>query len=487
MLPPLNDNSLLRRQAYIRGQWCEAGTGNSYPVYNPANGSQLASVPDMGPEDAAAAIAAAAEAFPAWKKLAAGERARLLKRWFALVMEQQQDLALILTAEQGKPLAEAKGEIAYGASYIEWFAEEARRVYGDMIPGHEANKRILVSRQPIGVAAIITPWNFPNAMLARKMAPALAAGCTLVIKPAEDTPLSALALCLLAEKAGFPPGVINIITTANPQAIGQVLTADPRVRKISFTGSTPTGKWLMQQSAATLKRLSLELGGNAPFIVFDDADIDAAVAGALLSKYRNAGQTCVCANRIYVQESVAGVFVKKFKEAVSTLSVGEGLEEGVSVGPLINQAALTKVQALLADAVGKGARLELGGKPHSRGGTFFEPTVITGMRADMAMATEEIFGPVAPVFSFRTEEEVIALANATDYGLAAYFYGRDVNRIFRVAEALAFGMVGVNTGLISTAVAPFGGIKESGFGREGSRYGIDDYLEMKYICLQLQE
>jgi len=487
MLPPLNDNSLLRRQAYIRGQWCEASTGNSYPVYNPANGSQLASVPDMGPEDAAAAIAAAAEAFPAWKKLTAGERARLLKRWFALVMEQQQDLALILTAEQGKPLAEARGEIAYGASYIEWFAEEARRVYGDMIPGHEANKRILVSRQPIGVAAIITPWNFPNAMLARKMAPALAAGCTLVIKPAEDTPLSALALCLLAEKAGFPPGVINIITTANPQAIGQVLTADPRVRKISFTGSTPTGKWLMQQSAATLKRLSLELGGNAPFIVFDDADIDAAVAGALLSKYRNAGQTCVCANRIYVQESVAGVFVKKFKEAVSTLSVGEGLEEGVSVGPLINQAALTKVQALLADAVGKGARLELGGKPHSRGGTFFEPTVITGMRADMAMATDEIFGPVAPVFSFRTEEEVIALANATDYGLAAYFYGRDVNRIFRVAEALAFGMVGVNTGLISTAVAPFGGIKESGFGREGSRYGIDDYLEMKYICLQLQE
>jgi succinate-semialdehyde dehydrogenase/glutarate-semialdehyde dehydrogenase len=486
MLPPLNDNSLLRRQAYIRGQWCEASTGNSYPVYNPANGSQLASVPDMGPEDAAAAIAAAAEAFPAWKKLTAGERARLLKRWFALVMEQQQDLALILTAEQGKPLAEARGEIAYGASYIEWFAEEARRVYGDMIPGHEANKRILVSRQPIGVAAIITPWNFPNAMLARKMAPALAAGCTLVIKPAEDTPLSALALCLLAEKAGFPPGVINIITTANPQAIGQVLTADPRVRKISFTGSTPTGKWLMQQSAATLKRLSLELGGNAPFIVFDDADIDAAVAGALLSKYRNAGQTCVCANRIYVQESVAGVFVKKFKEAVSTLSVGEGLEEGVSVGPLINQAALTKVQALLADAVGKGARLELGGKPHSRGGTFFEPTVITGMRADMAMATDEIFGPVAPVFSFRTEEEVIALANATDYGLAAYFYGRDVNRIFRVAEALAFGMVGVNTGLISTAVAPFGGIKESGFGREGSRYGIDDYLEMKYICLQLE-
>jgi succinate-semialdehyde dehydrogenase/glutarate-semialdehyde dehydrogenase len=487
MLPPLNDNSLLRRQAYIRGQWCEASTGNSYPVYNPANGSQLASVPDMGPEDAAAAIAAAAEAFPAWKKLTAGERARLLKRWFALVMEQQQDLALILTAEQGKPLAEARGEIAYGASYIEWFAEEARRVYGDMIPGHEANKRILVSRQPIGVAAIITPWNFPNAMLARKMAPALAAGCTLVIKPAEDTPLSALALCLLAEKAGFPPGVINIITTANPQAIGQVLTADPRVRKISFTGSTPTGKWLMQQSAATLKRLSLELGGNAPFIVFDDADIDAAVAGALLSKYRNAGQTCVCANRIYVQESVAGVFVKKFREAVSTLSVGEGLEEGVSVGPLINHAALSKVQQLLADAVSKGARLELGGKPHSRGGTFFEPTVITGMRADMAMATEEIFGPVAPVFSFRTEEEVIALANATDYGLAAYFYGRDVNRIFRVAEALAFGMVGVNTGLISTAVAPFGGIKESGFGREGSRYGIDDYLEMKYICLQLQE
>jgi succinate-semialdehyde dehydrogenase/glutarate-semialdehyde dehydrogenase len=487
MLPPLNDNSLLRRQAYIRGQWCEASTGNSYPVYNPANGSQLASVPDMGPEDAAAAIAAAAEAFPAWKKLTAGERARLLKRWFALVMEQQQDLALILTAEQGKPLAEARGEIAYGASYIEWFAEEARRVYGDMIPGHEANKRILVSRQPIGVAAIITPWNFPNAMLARKMAPALAAGCTLVIKPAEDTPLSALALCLLAEKAGFPPGVINIITTANPQAIGQVLTADPRVRKISFTGSTPTGKWLMQQSAATLKRLSLELGGNAPFIVFDDADIDAAVAGALLSKYRNAGQTCVCANRIYVQESVAGVFVKKFREAVSTLSVGEGLEEGVSVGPLINHAALSKVQQLLADAVSKGARLELGGKPHSRGGTFFEPTVITGMRADMAMATEEIFGPVAPVFSFRTEEEVIALANATDYGLAAYFYGRDVNRIFRVAEALAFGMVGVNTGLISTAVAPFGGIKESGFGREGSRYGIDDYLEMMYIGLQLPE
>ncbi len=487
MLPQLTDGSLLRQQAFIGGQWCEAAAASNYSVYNPANGSLLATVPDMGPEDAAAAIAAAAAAFFPWKKLAAGERARLLKRWLVLVGEHQEDLARILTAEQGKPLAEARAEIAYGASYIEWFAEEARRVYGDIIPGHEANKRLLVSRQPIGVAAVITPWNFPNAMLARKMAPALAAGCTLVIKPAEDTPLSALALCVLAERAGFPPGVINVLTTANPRAIGEVLTADPRVRKISFTGSTPTGKWLMQQAAPTLKRLSLELGGNAPFIVFDDADIDAAVSGALLSKYRNAGQTCVCANRIYVQEAVAEDFVKKFKEAVARLKVGEGLEEGVMVGPLINQAALSKVRQLLADAVSKGARIELGGSPHSSGGTFFEPTVITGMRADMAMASEEIFGPVAPIFTFKTEQEVVALANATDYGLAAYFYGRDVNRIFRVAEALAYGMVGVNTGLISTAVAPFGGIKESGFGREGSRYGIDEYLEMKYICLQLED
>lgn len=482
----LTDESLLCHQAYIRGRWCEAAAGSHYPVYNPANGLLLAKVPDMGAEDADAAIAAAAEAFSPWKKLAAGERARLLKRWLALVMEHQQDLARILTAEQGKPLAEASGEIAYGASYIEWFAEEARRVYGDIIPGHDANKRILVSRQPIGVAAIITPWNFPNAMLARKMAPALAAGCTLVIKPAEDTPLSALALCLLAERAGFPPGVINVLTTANPRAIGEVLTADPRVRKISFTGSTPTGKWLMQRAAPTLKRLSLELGGNAPFIVFDDADIDAAVAGALLSKYRNAGQTCVCANRIYVHEAVAADFIKKFKAAVGQLVVGEGHAADVTIGPLINEVALSKVRRLLADAVSKGARIELGGNLHSRGGTFFEPTVITGMQADMAMASEEIFGPVAPVFSFSTEEEVVALANATDYGLAAYFYGRDVNRIFRVAEALDYGMVGINTGLISTAVAPFGGIKESGFGREGSRYGMDEYLEMKYICLQLE-
>ena len=487
MLPQLTDGSLLRRQAYICGQWCEAVSASNYSVFNPANGNLLATVPDMGHEDAAAAVTAAAAAFFSWKKLAAGERARLLKRWLVLVMEHQEDLALILTAEQGKPLTEARAEIAYGASYIEWFAEEARRVYGDMIPGHEANKRLLVSRQPIGVAAIITPWNFPNAMLARKMAPALAAGCTLVIKPAEDTPLSALALCLLAERAGFPPGVINVLTTANPRALGEALTADPRVRKISFTGSTPTGKWLMQQAAPTLKRLSLELGGNAPFIVFDDADIDAAVSGALLSKYRNAGQTCVCANRIYVQESVAEGFVKKFKEAVAGLKVGEGMEEGVMVGPLINQAALSKVRQLLADAVSKGAKIELGGGLHSSGGTFFEPTVITGMQADMAMASEEIFGPVAPIFTFRTEQEVVSLANATDYGLAAYFYGRDINRVFRVAEALAYGMVGVNTGLISTAVAPFGGIKESGFGREGSRYGMDEYLEMKYICLQLED
>lgn len=487
MLPQLTDGSLLRQQAFIGGQWCEAAAASNYPVYNPATSSLLATVPDMGPEDVAAAVTAAAAAFFPWKKLAAGERARLLKRWLALVIEHQEDLARILTAEQGKPLAEARAEIVYGASYIEWFAEEARRVYGDIIPGHEANKRLLVSRQPIGVAAVITPWNFPNAMLARKMAPALAAGCTLVIKPAEDTPLSALALCLLAERAGFPPGVINVLTTANPRAIGEALTADPRVRKISFTGSTPTGKWLMQQAAPTLKRLSLELGGNAPFIVFDDADIDAAVSGALLSKYRNAGQTCVCANRIYVQEAVAEDFVKKFKEAVARLKVGDGMEEGVMVGPLINQAALSKVRQLLADAVSKGARIELGGSPHSSGGTFFEPTVITGMQADMAMASEEIFGPVAPIFTFKTEQEVVTLANATDYGLAAYFYGRDINRVFRVAEALAYGMVGVNTGLISTAVAPFGGIKESGFGREGSRYGIDEYLEMKYICLQLED
>jgi succinate-semialdehyde dehydrogenase/glutarate-semialdehyde dehydrogenase len=453
-------------------------------VYNPYDGSQLGEVPDMGSSDTRQAIEAAAKAFPAWRDLPAGERANLLKKWYALQIQHLDDLALLLTSEQGKPLAEAKGEIRYGASFVEWFAEEARRVYGDVIPGHAPGLRIMTLRQPIGVAAAITPWNFPNAMITRKVAPALAAGCTVVIKPAEDTPLSALALAALAEEAGFPAGVLNVVTTSQPAAVGQELTSNPLVRKLSFTGSTEIGKLLMAQSADTVKKLSLELGGNAPFIVFDDADLDAAVAGAIASKYRNAGQTCVCANRFYAQAGIYEAFTQQLAEAASQLGVGNGLDEGVEIGPLINAEAMEKVERLLADATGKGAKVLTGGKPKAlaAAGAFFEPTVLTGVRPGMDINQAEIFGPIAPVTRFETEAEVIDLANDTPFGLASYFYGRDYARIWRVAEALEYGMVGINTGMISTTVAPFGGIKQSGFGREGSKYGMDDFLVMKYLC-----
>jgi succinate-semialdehyde dehydrogenase / glutarate-semialdehyde dehydrogenase len=472
----------LKSQAFINGLWVHADSGKTMPVNNPFDNSLITNVPDMGQVETKRAIEAAHQAFQSWKKTTVGERARLLKQLFVLLMENQTDLAHLLTLEQGKPLAEAKGEIAYGASYMEWFAEEARRNYGDTIPSLEADKRILVVKQPIGVVGIITPWNFPNAMLARKMAAALAAGCTMVVKPAEATPLSALALVALAEQAGFPKGVINIVTTSTPVVIGKELTSNTLVRKISFTGSTPVGKWLMQQSGQTLKKLSLELGGNAPFIVFDDADLDAAVAGALISKYRNAGQTCVCANRIYVQSAVYQPFIEKLAQATKSLKVGNGLDSGTMVGPLIDQKAFEKVDRLVKDALSKGAKLLIGGKKHAAGGTFYEPTILTDATQDMTLTQEEIFGPVAPIYRFDTEKEVIQKANDTPFGLAAYFYGQNMNRIWRVAEALEYGMVGINTGLISSVVAPFGGIKESGFGREGSKYGMDDYLEMKYMC-----
>lgn len=477
----LNRPDLLRQQAYINGEWVSAN--QTHPIQNPATGEVLAQVPDMGADETRAAIEAAHAAFQTWKQTTAGERAAKLRKWFDLQLAHQEDLAQILTAEQGKPLAEALGEIRYGASYVEWFAEEARRVYGDVIPGHEADKRILVVRQPVGVVGIITPWNFPNAMMARKIAPALAAGCTVVVKPAEATPLSALALAVLAEEAGIPKGVINMVTTGSAPAIGSVLTSHPHVRKISFTGSTAVGKLLMKQCADTMKRITMELGGNAPFIVFDDADVDEAVVGAMISKYRNAGQTCVCANRIYVQKGIADAFIPRFTEAVEKLRVGEGTQEGVTIGPLINDKAISQVETLLQDALNKGAQITLGGGRHALGGTFFEPTVVTGVTAEMDFSKREIFGPIAPVYIFETEEEVIQMANDTEFGLASYFYGRDIGRIFRVAEALEYGMVGINTGLISTAVAPFGGVKESGFGREGSKYGIQDYLEMKYMCI----
>jgi succinate-semialdehyde dehydrogenase/glutarate-semialdehyde dehydrogenase len=479
----LNDPTLFTDCAWIGGEWIAPERGAAYPVHNPATGETLAYVPDMGASAARKAIEAAHRAFPAWRSLSAGARAGLLRRWSDLMLQHQEDLGKILTAEQGKPLAEAQGEIRYGASFIEWFGEEARRVYGDIIPGHEADKRILVMKQALGVAGIITPWNFPNAMIARKVGPALAAGCTVVIKPAEATPLSALAMSVLAERAGIPPGVINVVTGQNPAPIGEELCTHPLVRKISFTGSTRVGKLLMAQCAGTMKRLSLELGGNAPFIVFDDADLDAAVAGAIASKYRNAGQTCVCANRLFVQESVADAFSQKLAEAVARLRVGDGMEEGVSIGPLINEAALIKVERIVADAVAKGARAISGGKRHDLGGTFYEPTILLGAQPGMDLAREEIFGPVAPIFTFRTEKEAIQMANDTEYGLAAYFYGRDVSRVFRVSEALEYGIIGVNTGLISTAVAPFGGVKESGIGREGGKYGIEEYLDTKYVCI----
>lgn len=478
----LGRTDLVRTDAYINGAWVPATSGQRFDVTNPATGAVLAAVPLMGETETQAAITAAAAALPAWRARTAKDRSALLMRWHRLIMDNQEDLARLLTLEQGKPLAEARGEIAYGAAFIEWFAEEGKRAYGDVIPAHKAGARLLVLKQPVGVVGTITPWNFPNAMIARKIGPALAVGCTAVVKPAEATPLSALALAVLAEEAGIPAGVINIVT-GDPARIGGELTRNPIVRKISFTGSTRVGQLLMAQCAEGVKKLSLELGGNAPFIVFDDADLDAAVTGALASKYRNSGQTCVCANRFLVQSGVYEAFIAKFAEAVRKLQVGDGLTAGVTQGPLINRAAVEKVETLLADAVAKGGRIVTGGKPHARGGLFFEPTLLVDVPATARIAREEVFGPVAPLFRFETEAEAIALANDTEYGLAAYFYARDLGRVWRVAEALDYGMVGINEGLISTEVAPFGGMKASGTGREGSKYGLNDYLEIKYLCI----
>ena len=474
--------SLFREQAFIAGRWRDAPAGLTQAVYNPATGAVVGHVPEFGATEAREAISAAEAALPAWRALKAGDRAAILKRWHALVMEHTEALAAILVAEQGKPLAEARGEVLYAASFIEWFAEEARRVYGDIIPSHKEGARILVTKAPVGVVAAITPWNFPAAMVTRKLAPALAAGCTCILKPAPDTPFTALALVALAEEAGVPAGVINVIT-GDAIAIGGELTASPVVRKLSFTGSTAVGKHLMAQCAPTLKKLSLELGGNAPFIVFDDADIDAAVEGAIASKYRNAGQTCVCANRLYVQDGVYEEFARKLVAAVEKLKVGNGVEDGVTQGPLIEEKAVVKVEQHIADALSKGARLMLGGKRHALGHSFFQPTVLADVTPAMMVAREETFGPLAPLFRFQTEEEVIKMANDSEFGLASYFYSRDIGRVWRVAEQIESGMVGVNTGLISTEVAPFGGVKQSGLGREGSAYGIEDYLVVKYICM----
>ncbi|MDH4190097.1 MAG: NADP-dependent succinate-semialdehyde dehydrogenase [Betaproteobacteria bacterium] len=479
---PLKDPQLFRSQCYIDGSWVSADGGKTIAVTNPASGETLGTVPHMTTAEARRAIEAADRAWPAWRAKTAKERAAILRKWFDLMMANQEDLAQILTAEQGKPLPEARGEIAYGASFIEWFGEEAKRAYGDMIPPHQADKRIMVIKQPIGVSAMITPWNFPNAMITRKAGPALAAGCTVVIKPASQTPYSALALAELAERAGVPRGVLNVLT-GDSRAIGNELCANPTVRKLSFTGSTEVGRVLMRQSADTIKKLSLELGGNAPFIVFDDADLDAAVEGAIASKYRNAGQTCVCANRLYVQDKVYDAFAAKLAEKVGDFKVGAGTEPGVMIGPLIDEAGVRKVEQHVADALGKGAKLILGGKRHEKGGLFFQPTVITGVTPDMMVSFEETFGPLAPLIRFKTEDDVIALANNTEFGLASYFYSRDIGRIFRVAERLEAGMVSVNSGILSTEIAPFGGVKQSGLGREGSKYGLDEYLEVKYILL----
>lgn len=479
----LRDPNLLRMQAYIGGRWVDADAGAVAPVRNPATGATLGTVPELGAAETRRAIEAAGAAFPGWAATPARERAALLRRWHGLMLEHQEDLAALMTAEQGKPLAEARGEIAYGASFIEWFAEEGKRLYGEIIPPPQGDRRLLVLRQPVGVAAAITPWNFPSAMITRKAGPALAAGCTFVCKPAIQTPFSALALAELAARAGLPPGVFNIVTGNDAQAIGEALTTHPLVRKMSFTGSTAVGKRLMAQCAGTVKKISLELGGNAPFLVFDDADVDAAVRGAVTSKYRNSGQTCICANRLLVQSGIHDAFTRKLAEAVARLRVGDGLAGPTDQGPLIDERALAKVERHLADAVGKGARIVLGGKRHALGGTFFEPTVVEGVTAQMLMAREEIFGPVAPVFRFETEQEAIRMANDTEFGLAAYLYTRDLSRSWRVAEALEYGMVGLNTGLISSEAAPFGGIKESGIGREGSRHGILEYTELKYLCI----
>jgi len=479
----LNDPSLLRQQAYVNGQWCEADSGARTEIRNPATDELIGSVPNMGRAETRRAIEAAQAAQPAWRALTAKERANRLRQWFSLIMANQEDLARIMTAEQGKPLAEARGEIAYAASFIEWFAEEAKRAYGDVIPAHAGDKRILVQKEPVGVTAAITPWNFPSAMITRKAGPALAVGCAMVLKPAPQTPFSALALAHLAERAGIPAGLLSVIPADvdASREVGGELCDNPIVRKLSFTGSTGVGIKLMQQCAPSLKKLSLELGGNAPFIVFDDADLDAAVEGAIISKYRNAGQTCVCANRLYVQDGVYDAFAERLQAAVAKLKVGNGMVDGITTGPLINAEAVAKVQRHLHDALEKGATLLAGG--NSLGGNFFQPTIVSGVTAEMAVAREETFGPLAPLFRFKDEAEVIRQANDTEFGLAAYFYARDLGRVFRVAEALEYGMVGINTGVISTEVAPFGGMKSSGLGREGSKYGLDEYLEIKYLCM----
>ncbi len=479
----LKDPQLLRDKAYINGEWASADSGETFAVTNPADGVVLARLPDMTEGETRRAIEAADAAWPAWAAKTAKERAQILRKWFDLMMANQEDLAVIMTSEQGKPLAESRGEVAYGASFIEWFAEEGKRIYGDVIPQTQAGRRIIVLKQPIGVVAAITPWNFPNAMITRKCGPALAAGCPIVIKPPAETPLSAIALAVLAERAGIPKGIFNIVTTKHSSRVGQEMTGNAIVRKFSFTGSTEIGKLLMRQCASTVKKVSLELGGNAPFIVFDDADIDAAVAGAMLSKFRNMGQTCVCANRLFVQDKVYDAFAQKLSAATAALKVGDGLGDAVMQGPLINMEAVEKVERLIKDATSKGAKITTGGKRHALGHTFFEPTVLTEVNTQMAIAQEEIFGPVATLFRFKSEADAIRLANDTEYGLAAYFYARDLGRVWRVAEALEYGIVGINEGIISTEVAPFGGMKESGIGREGSKYGIEDFLEVKYLAM----
>lgn len=478
----LNDSALFRQSCYIDGAWCDADSGETVEVTNPATDKVIGTIPKLGADETRRAIEAANRAWPAWRAKTAKERSQILRTWFNLIMENQKDLALIMTAEQGKPFAEAMGEVVYGASFIEWFAEEAKRVYGDTIPGHQADKRIVVLKQPIGVVAAITPWNFPNAMITRKCAPALAAGCPVVIKPATQTPYSAFALAELAERAGIPAGVINVLT-GGASAIGGELTGNPIVRKLSFTGSTEVGKLLMEQCSATVKKVSMELGGNAPFLVFDDADLDAAVEGAMMSKFRNTGQTCVCANRILVQDGVYEAFAEKLAVAVKTLKVGNGMDDGVNLGPLIDENGLLKVEEHVADAVSKGAAVAVGGSRHDLGGTFYQPTVLTDVNTDMKVTREETFGPVAPLFRFGSDDEGIAMANDTEFGLASYFYARDLSRVWKVSEALESGIVGVNTGIISNEVSPFGGIKESGVGREGSKYGMDDFLEIKYVCM----
>lgn len=480
----LNDSTLFRQQAFIQGKWCDAESKKTIEVTNPANAQLLGTVPKMGANETRAAIEAANQALPAWRALTAKERATILRRWFDLMMANQDDLAKLMTLEQGKPLAEAKGEIAYAASFFEWFAEEGKRIYGDTIPGHQADKRLIVIKQPIGVTAAITPWNFPAAMITRKAGPALAAGCTMVLKPASQTPFSALALAELAQRAGIPDGVFNVVT-GSASEVGNELTGNPLVRKLSFTGSTEIGRQLMQQCAKDIKKVSLELGGNAPFIVFDDADLDKAVDGALASKFRNAGQTCVCANRLYVQDGIYDAFAKKLQAAVEKLTLGDGLAQGVTTGPLIDEKAVAKVKEHIEDALSKGARIITGGQPHELGGNFFQPTILVDVPASAKVAKEETFGPLAPLFRFKDEADVVAQANDTEFGLAAYFYARDLSRVFRVGEALEYGIVGINTGIISNEVAPFGGIKASGLGREGSKYGIEDYLEIKYMCIGL--